>query len=95
MRWQARLAFKRLKSLLGLGHLKKVDKGAQRRGCTANCFLQYCYRNFLFARAKFFPPGGMRPWEKRKSRWREAIYWSAIIGSVLIPYVGFTYSSVN
>ncbi len=56
-RWQIELAFKRLKSLLQLGHLKKVDKGAARAWLQGK-LLVACMIEKLILTAERFSPWG-------------------------------------
>ena len=56
-RWQIELAFKRLKSLLQLGHLKKMDKDGAKAWLQGK-LLVACLIETLILTAERFPPGG-------------------------------------
>jgi hypothetical protein len=58
-RWQVELAFKRLKSLLGIGHLKKHDADGARAWLQGKLFVA-CLIDNLIALGDHFPP---EPWE--------------------------------
>jgi hypothetical protein len=68
-RWQIELVFKRMKSILGLGHLPKTDPSVPRRGWRASSSSD-CRSNTGWTRRVHFPPGDT-PWQPRRSRWRE------------------------
>jgi hypothetical protein len=57
MRWQVELAFKRLKSLLGLGHLKKVDQEGARAWLHGKLFFAILIETFIRAGESFSPWG--------------------------------------
>ena len=57
MRWQVELAFKRLKSLLGLGHLRKTDPEGAKAWIHGKLFLAILIESFLRAGEAFFPWG--------------------------------------
>ncbi len=57
MRWQVELAFKRLKSLLGLGHLRKSDPQGARAWIHGKLFLAVLIESFLRAGEVFSPWG--------------------------------------
>jgi hypothetical protein len=59
MRWQIELVFKRLKSLLGLGHLKKHDEQAARAWLQGK-LLVACMIEKLLAMAEHISPLGIR-----------------------------------
>jgi hypothetical protein len=56
-RWQIELAFKRLKSLLQLGHLKKIDKAGAKAWLQGK-LLVACLIETLILTAERFPPWG-------------------------------------
>ena len=56
-RWQVELAFKRLKSLLGLGHLKKTDPDAARSWLHGKLLLAFLIEALIGAGHLFFPWG--------------------------------------
>ena len=57
MRWQIELVFKRLKSLLGLGHLKKHDEQAARAWLQGKLMVA-CLIEKLLAMAEHISPWG-------------------------------------
>jgi hypothetical protein len=57
MRWQVELAFKRLKSLLGLGHLKKTDLEGAKAWLHGKLFFAILIEVFIRA-SEFFSPWG-------------------------------------
>lgn len=57
LRWQVELAFKRLKSLLGLGHLRKADPAGARAWIHGKLFLAVLIEAFIRAGEAFFPWG--------------------------------------
>lgn len=57
MRWQVELAFKRLKSLLGLGHLRKSDPQGAKAWIHGKLFLAVLIETFIRAGESFFPWG--------------------------------------
>lgn len=57
LRWQVELAFKRLKSLLGLGHLRKADPEGAKAWIHGKLFLSVLIEAFLNAGEAFFPWG--------------------------------------
>lgn len=56
-RWQVELAFKRLKSLLGLGHLKKTDPDAARAWLHGKLLLAFLIEALISTGHLFFPWG--------------------------------------
>ena len=58
-RWQIELAFKRLKSLLQLGHLPKRDIESARAGMQIKLLLALLTEHFAWE-ARFFSPWGYR-----------------------------------
>jgi hypothetical protein len=65
MRWQVELAFKRLKSLLGLGHLKKTDEEGARAWLHGKLFFAILIEAFIRA-SDFFSPWGYSVMEGTK-----------------------------
>ncbi len=63
-RWQVELAFKRLKSLLQLGHLKKVDKDGAKAWLQGK-LLVACLIETLILTAERFSPWGYPRDERR------------------------------
>jgi hypothetical protein len=57
MRWQVELAFKRLKSLLGLGHLKKFDQEGAKAWLHGKLFFAILIEVFIRAGESFSPWG--------------------------------------
>lgn len=57
MRWQIELAFKRLKSLLGLGHLRKTDPEGAKAWIHGKLFLAVLIESFIRAGESFSPWG--------------------------------------
>ncbi len=56
-RWQIELVFKRLKSLLALGHLKKVDPAAARSWIHGKLLVAFLVEALLREGDAFFPWG--------------------------------------
>lgn len=56
-RWQVELVFKRLKSLLGLGHLKKSDPEAARAWLHGKLLVAFLIEALIDAGPRFFPWG--------------------------------------
>lgn len=56
-RWQVELAFKRLKSLIGLGHLKKTDKEAARAWIHGKLLVAFLIETLIWAGDRFSPWG--------------------------------------
>ena len=56
-RWQIELAFKRLKSLLQLGHLKKVDKEAAKAWLQGKLLVACMVEKLIFTAERFSPWG--------------------------------------
>jgi IS4 transposase len=65
MRWQVELAFKRLKSLLGLGHLKKTDQEGAKAWLHGKLFFAILIEVFNRA-GEFFSPWGYSALGKTK-----------------------------
>lgn len=56
-RWQVELAFKRLKSIMGLGHLKKTDIEAATAWIHGKLFVAFLIEALIVAGESFFPWG--------------------------------------
>lgn len=56
-RWQIELAFKRLKSIMGLGHLKKTDVEAARAWIHGKLFVAFLIEALIAAAERFSPWG--------------------------------------
>ena len=56
-RWQIELAFKRLKSLLGVGHLKKFDPGGATAWLQGKLMIAFLIETLLAAAERFSPWG--------------------------------------
>jgi hypothetical protein len=56
-RWQIELTFKRLKSIMGLGHLKKTDTEAARAWIHGKLFVAFLTEALITAGERFFPWG--------------------------------------
>lgn len=56
-RWQIELTFKRLKSIMGLGHLKKTDLEAARAWIHGKLFVAFLIEALIVAGESFFPWG--------------------------------------
>ncbi|MFH2044398.1 MAG: IS4 family transposase [Pseudomonadota bacterium] len=56
-RWQVELVFKRLKSIMGLGHLKKTDIEAAKAWIHGKLFVAFLIEALIIAGESFFPWG--------------------------------------
>lgn len=56
-RWQIELVFKRLKSIIGLGHLKKTDTEAAKAWIHGKLFVAFLIEALIIAGERFFPWG--------------------------------------
>lgn len=56
-RWQVELAFKRLKSLIGVGHLKKIDPGGAASWLQGKLMIAFLIETLLAAAERFSPWG--------------------------------------
>jgi len=56
-RWQVELAFKRLKSLLGLGHLKKTDEDVAKAWLQGKLLVAFLIEALIASAERFFPWG--------------------------------------
>jgi len=59
-RWQVELAFKRLKSILGLGHLKKTDEEVAKAWLQGKLLVAFLIEALIASAERFFPWG--YPW---------------------------------
>ncbi|MDL2317451.1 hypothetical protein LJC59_10365, partial [Desulfovibrio sp. OttesenSCG-928-A18] len=62
--WQIELVFKRLKSLLGVGHLRKQDEDSSRAWLQGKLFVAMLLETFIRAGEAFFPWGYPIPVEE-------------------------------
>ena len=56
-RWQIEIVFKRLKSLLGLGHLKKTDVALSKAWLQGKLLVAFLIEALVASAARFFPWG--------------------------------------
>jgi hypothetical protein len=56
-RWQIELTFKRLKSIIGIGHLKKTDLEAAKAWIHGKLLVAFLIEAFIVAAERFFPWG--------------------------------------
>ncbi len=85
-RWQIELAFKRLKSLLGLGGLPKKDAASARSWLYAKLVLAMLVEKIIaYADARSSLPA---EWEARRSRWKEFGFVFRELGHSLLPAFG-------
>lgn len=74
-RWQIELVFKRLKSLIGVGHLRKQDEESSRAWLHGKLFVAMLLETFIRAGEAFFPWGYPLPVaEKEKSLARNRLF---------------------
>lgn len=83
-RWQIELVFKRMKSLLRLGHLPKKSDASSRAWIQGK-LLTVLLIERLLEQADFFPPGDTT--STRRSRWREFIEGRDSVLGVLVPAI--------
>ena len=83
LRWQIELAIKRMKSILGLGHLPKRIPPAHALGYTENSLSVYWWSAW-WKRLIHFPPGAMDR-RLRRSRWRETEFMLREMCSAISP----------
>lgn len=77
-RWQVELAFKRLKSLLGLGHLKKTDEEAAKAWLQGKLLVAFLIEALIASAERFFPWGYPLPPEAQQmSLERNLVYGSS------------------
>jgi hypothetical protein len=65
-RWQIEIAFKRLKSLLGLGHLKKTDVELSRAWLQGKLLVAFLIEALVASAERFFPWGYPLPVQKEQ-----------------------------
>ena len=70
VRWQIELAFKRMKSIMGLGQLPKFSDASSRAWCFTESSLSHCCSNGSWMQRSVLTPGDT-DWQPRRSRWRE------------------------
>lgn len=93
LRWQVELAFKRMKSILGFGHLPKKDPASARAWLHGKLFVSLLAEH-LIAAADAFSPGDTRL-TKRRSRWREIEFMYHEICAALLPPLSLTRTLVH
>jgi hypothetical protein len=67
-RWQIELAFKRLKSLLHLGHLKKTDPVGAKAWLQGKLFVATLIETLIVVGERFSPWGYFLPQEQRPTQ---------------------------
>ena len=67
LRWQIEIAFKRLKSILGRGHLPKIDNESSRAWLHGNFFVAVLAQAIV-DEGRFFFLGGVIPVQKYEER---------------------------
>ncbi|MCE5335041.1 MAG: transposase [Desulfobacteraceae bacterium] len=94
-RWQIELVFKRLKSIIGLGHLPKHNKESCAAWLHGKLFVALLIER-LYQGAEFFPRGGIlcnvpnksifkeRP-RGTRSPWREFEFWFMVLQHTVVP----------
>ncbi len=90
LRWQIELTFKRLKSIIQLGHIpKKWTIKAPGPGCWENSWW-HCSAKSLRESDDLFPPGAMStsPGQRPRSNWREFQFALHQVQSAIMPLVG-------
>jgi hypothetical protein len=80
-RWQVELVFKRLKSLLGLGHLPKTNDQSARSWMQAKILTALLIERAMYE-ARFFPPGATH---SKASQWAQFREMRDCIVHVLAP----------
>jgi len=85
-RWQIELSFKRMKSIMGLGHLPKKDPASCRAWLHGKLLTSLLIERMIGAQ-KRFPPGDIS-WAHRRSRWRESEYMLREILAAFFPLQG-------
>lgn len=83
LRWQIELAFKRMKSILGLGHLPKKDPASARAWLHGKIFASLLVERMVEAADKFSP--GDTDWTVRRSRWREIEFMYHEVCMAILP----------
>ena len=76
-RWQVELAFKRLKSILGLGHLKKTDEEVAKAWLQGKLLVAFLIEALIASAERFFPWGyPLSPESQQMSLERDLSYAS-------------------
>jgi hypothetical protein len=84
LRWQIELAFKRMKSLLGFGHLPKKDPASARAWLHGKLFVGLLAEH-LIVFADDLCAGQHEISSERRSRWREVGFMAHEISSSVLP----------
>jgi len=84
LRWQIELAFKRMKSILGFGHLPKKDPASARAWLHGKLFVSLLAEH-LIAFADKLCAGQGKLSRERRSRWREVGFMAHEISSSVLP----------
>ena len=87
-RWQIELAFKRMKSMMGLGHLPKRDPESCRAWLHGKLFTSLLVERMI-GFAKIIYPGASN-WKRRRSKWRETEYLLRELRAAILPSQGLT-----
>ena len=82
LRWQIELVFKRMKSILGVGHLSKKDPLSAQAWLEGKLFVGLLIELMVDAAGHFSP--GATPWQPRRSRWREIEFMYRQVGAALL-----------
>ena len=85
-RWQIELAFKRLKSLVQLGHLKKHDEIAARAWLQGKLLVAFLV-DALLVTAERISPGDTRIGKAKRGRclWRETSFMLELLSRAVLP----------
>ena len=84
LRWQVELAFKRMKSILGFGHLPKKDPASARAWLHGKLFVSLLAEH-LIGFADELCGGERRLSKERRSRWREVGFMAHEISASVLP----------
>jgi len=84
LRWQVELAFKRMKSILGFGHLPKKDPASARAWLHGKLFVSLLAEH-LIGFADELCAGERKLSRERRSRWREVGFMAHEISSSVLP----------
>jgi Transposase DDE domain len=83
-RWQIELVFKRLKSILQLGHLRKIDPDSAISWIEGKLFVALLLESLLRQAESFFP--GALLWNHpHRSRWREQSFLLHLLQQAVNP----------
>jgi hypothetical protein len=96
-RWQIELVFKRLKSIIEIGHLPKFNPDSSISWLYGKMFVALLTER-LYQESEFFPPGDIRykphpdtdknGHKKRvRSLWREYEFWFSIVQHSVVPRI--------